>query len=47
MGENNLAYQPVLVDAEDEDSFTEYWISVMYEAIVGELAKLSRMSMDR
>jgi hypothetical protein len=43
----NLAYDPISIDGEDEDSFIEYWMDIMAQAIVGKLVRPSRMPMGR
>ncbi|MCH9026675.1 MAG: serine/threonine protein kinase [Proteobacteria bacterium] len=47
MAVNNLAYDPVPIDAEDADSFIEYWMDIVTQAIVGKLVKPSHMPMNR
>ena len=47
MGENNLAYNPVPIDAEDEDTFIEYWMNIIAQAMIEKLVKPSSMPMER
>ena len=47
MDVNNLAHNPVPMDAEDEDSFIEYWMDIVAQAMVGKLVNPSRMPMNR
>jgi serine/threonine-protein kinase len=47
MGVVSSAHDPVPIDAEDADSFIEYWMDIMAQAIVGKLVRPSRMPMNR
>lgn len=43
----NLAYDPIPIDGENEDSFIEYWMRLVAQAIAGKLEQPSRMPMTR
>lgn len=47
MAVNNLAYDAVPIDAEDADSFVEYWMDIVTQAMVGKLVRPSGMPMHR
>ena len=43
----NLAYAPMPIDGENEDSFIEYWMNIVAQAMVGKLVRTSTMPMKR
>ena len=43
----DLAHNPVPIDAEDADSFIEYWMEIMAQAMIGKLVRPSSMPMNR
>lgn len=44
---NDLAYNPVPIDGENEESFVDYWKGLVAQAIVGKLERPSGMPMTR
>jgi len=47
MDKTNLAHNPRAINGEDEDSFIEYWMDIVTQAMVGKLARPSTMPMKR
>jgi serine/threonine-protein kinase len=43
----NLAHDPIPIDGENEDSFIEYWMGLIAQAMIGKLSRPSRMPMTR
>jgi serine/threonine-protein kinase len=46
-GTVNQAYDPMPIDGENEDSFIEYWMDMVVQAMVGNLTRPSTMPMNR
>jgi hypothetical protein len=42
----NVAYGPLTVDGEDEESFISRWINLVAKAALGKLTRPSRMPID-
>lgn len=47
MDVTNLAHIPMPIDGEDEDSFIEYWMDIVAQAMVGKLVRPFSMPMKR